>query len=134
MATGGPYSQQARTGFDPALAMAEATDPAMAIVGTGQPTNTTTRRTPAVPMEKQRSGGEQFSVGIDSPVYGWSLNDSDLGQGNVQQIRTDNFVTPVAEQKLPFGAIAARQQGLSNRRMQLEDAKAKALKDRKSVV
>ena len=129
MATGGPYSQQARTGFDPALAMAEATDPAMAIVGTGQPTNTTTRRTPAVSMEEQRSGGEQFSVGIDSPVYGWSLSDSDLGQGNVQQIRTDNFVTPVAEQKLPFGAIAARQQGLSNRRMQLEDAKAKALKD-----
>lgn len=124
----GPYTPKAKYGADVEEAMASATDPAMAIVGVDQATNTPTRRTPEVPAA---GGGQgmQFSMGVDAPMYGWSLNQQDMGQGNVQQIRTDNFVTPVAEQRLPFGAAAARQQSIAQRRMQLEDAKAKALRD-----
>jgi hypothetical protein len=124
----GPYTPKAKYGADVEEAMASATDPAMAIVGVDQATNTPTRRTPEVPAAGGGQGA-QFSMGVDAPMYGWSLNQQDMGQGDVQQIRTDNFVTPVAEQRLPYGAAASRNDAVAKRRMQLEDAKAKAARD-----
>lgn len=100
----------------------------MAIVGAGESTDTGTRSTPSIeadPSAGQASPSQQqqFSVDVQSPGYGWRLSPDDLGQGQVQQIRTDNFVTPVAEMRLPYGAIAARQQAVAEKRSRLEAAK-----------
>lgn len=119
----GPETPLATRGFDVEGAIESATAPGMAIVGASDTTDTSTRRTPDVPMADPAAGGRQFSVDIESPGYGWRLSPDDLGQGQVQQIRTDNFVTPVAEMKLPFGAIAARQQYVAERRNSIEQAK-----------
>lgn len=135
----GPYTPKNRYGADtwelmadPVAAQAEAQNAAMASVGMGQPTDTATRATPDVDPEGDPSKpkqGRRLSFGVNSPEYGWRVSQEDLGQGEVQQIRTDNFVTPVAMQRYPAGAVAARQHALADRRAKVDEAKEKARRE-----
>src|SRR5690606_38685937 len=106
-------------------AMASGINPELAIVGTEE-YNTSTRQATGVPAAGSPIMSPQF--GAQAPSYGWGVGAQDLGQGAVQQIRTDQFVTPVAMQQYPAGAIAARNQSLAQQRMAVEKAKQDALK------
>lgn len=111
-------------------AMQSATAGSMGIVGAEQPTASTRGRVdvpaPTDPAAQGSAAGMGLDMGIESPQYGWRVTPQDLGQASVASIGTPTGPVPVAQQMLPFGAIAARQQATAERKAALAEAQKKA--------
>lgn len=111
-------------------AMQSATAGSMGIVGAEQPTASTRGRVdvpaPTDPAAQGSAAGMGLDMGIESPQYGWRVTPQDLGQATVASIGTPTGPVPVAQQMLPFGAIAARQQATAERKAALAEAQKKA--------
>lgn len=130
MAIGGVETPLARGEHGIEQAMADATAVSMGIVGAEQPTASTRGRVdvpaPTDPAAKGSAAGMGLDMGIESPEYGWHVTPQDMGQASVANIATPTGPVPVAQQMLPFGAIAARQQATAERKAALAEAQKKA--------
>jgi len=125
----GPETPYARGELNLDEAMLAATAPSMAIAGAEQPQATTRGRVdvPATGDPANLGGGQVLDVSMQPAEYGWRPSQEDLGQGRVQNIATPSGPVPVAQMQMPFGAIAARQQAISERRNAVREAEQKAM-------
>lgn len=113
----GPYTPQAAGGA-PDLsieqAMGDAVAPSQAILGLETP-QVSTRQAPGV----QRMRPPQLMA----PEFAWQPSQADLGQADVAQVQVDNHVVPVAQMRLPYGAIASRNSAIANRNEAIAERK-----------
>ena len=67
-----------------------------------------------------QSKSQQLQMG--PAQYAWQPGQEGFGQGDVQRYGFDTGMVPVAEMKLPFGALASRGQALAERKQQNQQA------------
>jgi len=135
MATGGIETEEARKGVDLE----------QAILGNAPVNTTTTGGSPGVPASQtpvapgtpaSNAPGSGFvppnptnfgwpgvGMGGQGSAYGWPVGDEAMGQRNVASIATPTGPVPVAQQGMPFGAIASRQQAIAERKAAAAKAK-----------
>jgi hypothetical protein len=106
-----PAVTQPQNATDPVAAMQQATSGSDAIAQ----------------QNAQNTQRAQASFGVNAPGHAWQVGADGYGQGQVQHIRTTDNVSPVAEMKLPVGAIASRQQAIYQKKQELDAAKRKLL-------
>lgn len=119
MALGGPETPLAlgQQGIDEA--MLAATSQSMGIAGVDQPVADTRGRV-NIPPPAKPAGQGQFSFDVQPADYGYRMTQDDFGQKPVAQLNTPSGPVPVAQQGLPFPALAGRQSALAERKAELQ--------------